>query len=117
VQHQSSQAFDTSSPEGDELPGSRLLRSELSSIFSEETLDIFRDINDLANQFEVISQIVTDYGQLDDLEYRCVAVQYRLLSYDYKSLTSVESLDRGWDSIIEGLCRITAITFFGTPLL
>ena len=98
----------------DQSRGSRLLSSELTNNFSVETVEIFHEVHDLSKQFEIICQTVTDFDQLDDLEYRCVAAQYHLLSYDFQSLASMEPLDRGWDSIIEGLCRITTLIFFGT---
>jgi hypothetical protein len=91
----------------------RLLNSELSSIFPKEALDLFQDVLELAKQFEIITQIVKGFDQLDDLEYRCVAVQYRLLSYDYKNLASAQSLEHGWELGIQGLCRITTLIFFG----
>lgn len=96
--------------------GFRFLNSDLSGIFPQEWLEIIREVQELAGLFEVIDQIVTTPEQLDDLEYRCVAVQHRLLSYNY-SCQPLDDLSPHITSIIRKLCLITTLIFFGKYLL
>lgn len=69
-------------------------------------------MRDLANQFEVIDQIITTPEQLDDLEYRCVSVQHRLLSYEY-SCPSLDDSSLHAHTTIRQLCLIATLIFFG----
>ena len=92
--------------------GSRLLHSRLSTIFSKDLLEIFQEVHDLLNQFEAIDQIIMTPEQPDDLEYRCVLVQYHLLFYDYSCPALGDSLLDA-KTTIRQLCLIATLIFFG----
>jgi hypothetical protein len=95
--------------------GSYLLQSDLCNIFPQEMLDIFREVHDLARQLEVIAHMIKTPEQLDDLEYRCVSVQYYLLSFDYNTLQSMEA-PAAIDAIMHKLRLSTSLIFFGNSL-
>jgi hypothetical protein len=78
-------------------------------------LDIFREVHDLARQLEVIAHMIKTPEQLDDLEYRCVSVQYYLLSFDYNTLQSMEA-PAAIDAIMHKLRLSTSLIFFGNSL-
>jgi hypothetical protein len=88
--------------------------SELGHIVDNESLEMLSEIQTLAEDFDHFSDRVSIVSDLDDIEYRCVSIQHRLLSFEYKSLTFTTSSDaETWAQTLQGCCRLTMLIYFG----
>ncbi|KIW13570.1 hypothetical protein PV08_08758 [Exophiala spinifera] len=91
--------------------------SELSQILDRESLGILSEIQTLDEGFEHFTTRVATVSDLDDIEYRCVATQHRLLSFDYKSLMFTDAVSptvHTESQILQGCCRLTMLIYFAT---
>jgi hypothetical protein len=96
--------------------------SKLVLIISEECQQILWEICQLTNDFDHLSTRVSSAQDLDDIEYKCVAIQYHLLNFDYTALASYTKLPvpptEAWEQIFQGCYRLTLLIYFGKhPLL
>ena len=96
--------------------------SELLQILDHESLDILSEIQILNEDFDHFTSRIATVSDLDDIEYRCVATQHRLLSFDYKSLMFTEAESptihtETQSQILRGCCRLAMLIYFGEYLL
>lgn len=88
--------------------------SELAQILDEESQEILSEIQSLADDFDHFADRVLIVSDLDDIEYRCVSIQHRLLSFDYKSLAFIANGGaEKWSRTLQGCCRLTMLIYFG----
>jgi hypothetical protein len=94
-----------------------IMSSKMTPPLSEECWQILSEIRQLTNEFDHLSTRVSCAQELDDIEYRCVLVQFRLLNYDYAALEAFTQLINPsvdvWDQVFQGCYRLTLLIYFG----
>jgi hypothetical protein len=98
------------------MSSSLLLHSETTKLVSEELLDNIRDTIHLVDRLEIMSKNPTDFGQYHRASADSMALQRRLLAFDYSSLAFLPPV-RTPHLLIPSLCRIATLIFFGNVVM